>query len=190
MEYRQVQMKFTNEMMKIKSEICNNFESATSREWLETNGIGGFANGTISGANSRRYHGILTAATKPPLGRITMLSKFEETLIIDGKSYELSSNQYPGAINPEGYKYIKSFALAPFPRWIYEVGGIEIEKSIFMVHGQNSTVCQWSVVKQQAEISIELKPLLSFVDYHSLQHETADFNPNFEVSETGDYQAL
>lgn len=183
MEYRQVQMKFTNEMMKIKSEICNNFESATSREWLETNGIGGFANGTISGANSRRYHGILTAATKPPLGRITMLSKFEETLIIDGKSYELSSNQYPGAINPEGYKYIKSFALAPFPRWIYEVGGIEIEKSIFMVHGQNSTVCQWSVVKQQAEISIELKPLLSFVDYHSLQHETADFNPNFEVSE-------
>ena len=85
-------------MMRINSEICNNFESATSREWLETNGIGGFATGTISGANTRRYHGILTAATKPPLGRITMLSKFEETLIIDGKSYELSSNQYPGAI--------------------------------------------------------------------------------------------
>ena len=177
-----MQREFTNEMIKFDSKICNNFESATSREWLETNGIGGFANGTISGANSRRYHAFLTAATKPPLGRITMLSKFEETLTIDGKSFELSSNQYPNAINPEGYKYLKSFALAPFPTWIYEIEGVKIEKSLFMVHEQNSTVCQWSVVGgQRAEISIELKPLLSFVDYHSLQHETPNFNPNFEV---------
>jgi predicted glycogen debranching enzyme len=136
-------------MIRFDSEICTNFEAATSREWLETNGIGGFANGTISGANSRRYHGLLTPATRPPLGRITMLSKFEETLTIDGKSYELSSNQYPNAVHPEGYKYLKSFALAPFPTWIYEVDGIEIEKILFMVHGQNTMVCQWSVVSGQ-----------------------------------------
>ena len=75
------------EMIKFDTKICTNFAAATAREWLETNGIGGFANGTISGANTRRYHGILTAATRPPLGRITMLSKFEETLIIDGNPY-------------------------------------------------------------------------------------------------------
>lgn len=170
-------------MMRIDSEICNNFESATSREWLETNGIGGFATGTISGANTRRYHGILTAATKPPLGRITMLSKFEETLIIDGKSYELSSNQYPGAIHPEGYKYLKSFALAPFPTWIYEVEGVEIEKSIFMVHGSNTTVIEYRIENRESKVELELRPLLSFVDYHSLQHETPNFNPSFVISD-------
>ena len=64
-------------MIKFDSDICTNFVAASSREWLETNGIGGFASGTISGANMRRYHGILTAATKPPLGRVTMVSKLE-----------------------------------------------------------------------------------------------------------------
>ncbi len=168
-------------MIKFDSVICTNFGNATSREWLETNGIGGFANGTISGANSRRYHGLLTAATKPPLGRITMLSKFEETLTINGTPYELSSNQYPNAIHPEGYKYLKSFALAPFPTWIYEVEGIEIEKALFMVHGSNTTVIQFKIQNSKFKIELELKPLLSFCDYHALQHETPDFNPNFEV---------
>ncbi|HEV8591307.1 MAG TPA: glycogen debranching enzyme N-terminal domain-containing protein, partial [Pyrinomonadaceae bacterium] len=83
-------------MISFDSDICTNFEAASSREWLETNGLGSFASSTISGANTRRYHGLLTAATKPPLGRITMLSKLDETVIIDGESFELSSNQYPG----------------------------------------------------------------------------------------------
>ena len=171
-------------MIKFEADICTNFAAATSREWLETNGIGGFACGTISGANSRRYHGILTAATKPPLGRITMLSKFEETLIIQGERYELSANQYPNAVNPEGYKYLKSFRLNPFPVWVYEIEGIEIEKSVFMVHGANTTVCEWSqTAGRELEISLEIKPLLSFADYHALQHETQDFNGRFEIGE-------
>ncbi len=168
-------------MIKFSREICQNFTEATSREWLETNGIGGFACGTISGANTRRYHGILTPATNPPLGRITMVSKFEETLIIDGNTYQLSSNQYPNSVDPEGYKYLKSFALSPFPTWIYEVEGIEIEKSLFMVHGSNSTVVQFKIKASKVKVELELKPLLSFSDYHALQHETSDFNPNYEV---------
>lgn len=172
-------------MISFDSAICANFESATSREWLETNGIGGFASGTISGANSRRYHGILTAATKPPLGRITMLSKFEETLAIDGKFYELSSNQYPNVVNPKGFKYLKSFRLDPFPTWVFEIDGIEIEKKIFMVHGQNSTVIEYTSKAQnpKSKVYLELKPLLSFVDYHALQHETAEIDPEFQISE-------
>ncbi|MGC2236744.1 MAG: amylo-alpha-1,6-glucosidase [Pyrinomonadaceae bacterium] len=170
-------------MISFDSKICTNFEESSSREWLETNGIGGFASSTISGANTRRYHALLIAATKPPLGRITMLSKFEETLIIDGKTYELSSNQFPDKIYPEGFKYLKSFRLDPFPIWIFEVEGIEIEKKIFMVDGQNTTVCRWTI-KNQSQIAnrksqIELKPLLSFCDYHALQHENNDFNLEF-----------
>jgi predicted glycogen debranching enzyme len=185
-------------MIKLGTEICTNFEEATSREWLETNGIGGFAGGTISGAMTRRYHGLLTAATQPPLGRVTMLSKFEERLLINGVPFELSSNKYPGAIYPQGFQYITSFRLDPFPVWIYELNGIEIEKRIFMVHGENTTVIRYSITsklsKPKPELKLELRPLLSFVDYHHLQHETAEFNGAFDsnngVVSVQPYQSL
>ncbi len=177
-------------MINFDSESCTNYEAASKREWLETNGIGGFSSGTIAGANTRRYHALLTAATRPPLGRITMLSKFEETLIIDGKSFELSSNQYPNAVYPNGYQYLQSFRLEPFPIWIYEVEGIEIEKKFFMIDGANTVVCQWLIISSQVSeenpkptVQLELKPLLSFCDYHHLQHENAEFDLRYETSE-------
>ena len=169
-------------MIEFDQTICTNFEAALSREWLETNGIGGFASSTISGANSRRYHGILTAATKPPLGRITMLAKFEETLTIGDKSYELSANQFPNIVDPQGFKYLKSFRLDPFPVWIYEVEGIEIEKKIFMLDGENTTVVQYNSKFQIPDSKLELKPLLSFCDYHALQHETSAINPEVSIA--------
>jgi predicted glycogen debranching enzyme len=173
-------------MINFDQEICADFESASSREWLETNGIGGFASGTISGANTRRYHGLLTAATRPPLGRITMLSKFEETLLINGETFELSANQYPNVVYPQGFKRLKNFRLDPFPIWTFEVEGIEVEKKVFMIDGSNSTVIQYEIKNdnlKEKEIKLELKPLLAFVDYHHLQHETPDFNPSYEASE-------
>lgn len=173
-------------MINFGPEICTNFEEASSREWLEANGIGGFACGTISGANTRRYHGLLTAATRPPLGRITMLSKFEETLVIDDTPYELSANQYPGKVYPDGNKYLTGFRLDPFPIWTYKVAGIEIEKKVFMAHGSNTTVCRWRVAggQEAGEISLRLRPLLSFVDYHHLQHEDPALDPAFEAADT------
>src|SRR5438132_6357311 len=110
-------------MIQFKQEICGNLDAALSREWLETNGLGGFASSSVIGLNTRRYHGLLTAATKPPVGRIVMLSKLEETLVIDGRRYELSANQYPGAIHPQGFLYQTGFRLDPFPVFTYEVEG-------------------------------------------------------------------
>jgi predicted glycogen debranching enzyme len=172
-------------MIDFDSGICTNYEAASKREWLETNGIGGFASGTISGSNTRRYHGLLTAATRPPLGRVTMLSKFEETLIVDGASFELSSNQYPNNVYPTGFRYLKSFRLAPFPVWIYEVEGIEIEKKVFMVDGTNTTVVEYKskIQNPKSKVRLVLKPLLSFCDYHHLQHENAEFNLRYETAE-------
>ena len=172
-------------MISFDSQICSNFTEATSREWLETNGIGGYASGTISGASTRRYHAILTAATKPPLGRITTAAKIEETLMIDGERYDLSSNQYPDKISPEGYKFITSFRLDPFPIWTHNVNGVEIEKRIFMVQGENTSVCRWTLLDNGGnaidKLSLEVRPLLSFVDYHHLQHEDAAFSADFEA---------
>lgn len=176
-------------MINFDSAICTNFEESSKREWLETNSIGGFASSTVSGANTRRYHALLTAATRPPLGRITMLSKFEETIIIDHSRYELSANQFPNAIYPQGFQFLKNFRLAPFPVWTFEMGEIEIEKKIFMVGGQNTTVCQWTINQkpktenQKPKIQLELKPLLAFCDYHHLQHENADFDLRYETAE-------
>ena len=171
-------------MISFDSQICANFAEATSREWLETNGIGGYASGTISGASTRRYHAILTAATKPPLGRITTVAKIEETLIIDGERYDLSSNQYPGKVSPEGYKFITSFCLDPLPIWTYNINGVELEKRIFMVQGENTTVCRWTLLDNGGnaidKFVLEVRPLLSFVDYHHLQHEDAAYSTDFD----------
>ena len=174
-------------MIEFGKDICTSYEDAASREWLETNGIGGFASGTISGANTRRYHGLLTAATKPPLGRITMLSKIEETVTIDDEEFELSANQYPGAVSPHGYQYLASFRLDPFPIWTYSLGKVDIEKRIFMVNGQNTTVVQYSVRSKarfkRPAISLGVRPMLSFVDYHQLQHQTDSFNTDLTISD-------
>ncbi|MDF2440337.1 MAG: hypothetical protein JWN98_1321, partial [Abditibacteriota bacterium] len=97
-----------------------------SREWLETNGIGGFASSSIIGCNTRRYHALLCAATEPPQGRVVLVNKLDETLSIrsDGytsgeRHFELSCNQYPGAVHPNGYQWLREFHLDPQPRWIY-----------------------------------------------------------------------
>src|SRR5215510_4612473 len=125
--------------------VCGNLELASRREWLETNGIGGFAASTITGMNTRRYHGLLVAATKPPVGRMVLLSKFEETLVSGDRRFELSCNRYPGVVHPQGYVFLKQFRRDPFPVFVYEVDGLELEKSVFMVEGENTTVIQYAL---------------------------------------------
>src|SRR5215471_20235909 len=129
-------------MIEVNQDSCRDLNIALTREWLETNGIGGFASSTIIGLNTRRYHGLLTAATKPPVGRLVLLSKLEETFFIDGQAFDLSANRYPGVIHPQGFRYLKQFRLDPFPIFTFRVDGLEIEKTVFMVQGENTTVIQ------------------------------------------------
>src|SRR5579864_9249723 len=98
-------------MIRFGRDVCSSLDEALTREWLETNGIGGFASSTIIGLNTRRYHGLLTAATKPPVGRFVLLSKLEETLFIEGQAFDLSANRYPGVVHPQGFRYLKQFRL-------------------------------------------------------------------------------
>ena len=166
-------------MIKISTDICSNFVESTSREWLETNGLGGYASGTISGTNTRRYHGLLVAATDPPVGRDVLLSKFEETLIVNGERFDLSSNQYPGVVHPHGYRFLASFRLDPFPVWNFKVGSVELQKTIFMVHGENSTVIEWVLIKSSRNSNsvchLETKPLLAFRNHHHLRTSHSAF---------------
>src|SRR5262245_51455554 len=113
------------------------------REWLETNGLGGFASSTVIGLNTRRYHGLLVAATTPPTGRVVLLSKLEETVVMNGRRYDLSANRYPGVVHPRGFEYLKDFRRDPLPTFTYEIAGIEIVKRVFMVDGENTTVVEY-----------------------------------------------
>jgi predicted glycogen debranching enzyme len=160
-------------VIKFGPKICTDFAESSSREWLETNGIGGFASSTVAGAHTRRYHGLLVAAVNPPVGRAVLLSKFEEVVSIGGVNFALSANQYPGAVYPEGFTFLKSFRLDPFPVWTFAIDGVVLEKSVFMVHGENTTVVTYKIKEQQGSetVSLELKPLLAFRDYHHLAVE-------------------
>lgn len=167
-------------MIRFDERLCRNLEKASTREWLETNGLGGFASSTVTGMNTRRYHGLLVTATRPPLGRMVLLSKIEETLVINGRSYELSVNRYPGVIHPNGHVFLKEFRIDPFPVFTYEIDGLQIERSIFMVYEQNTTVIQYEARGAAASCRLELRPLIAFRDYHSTTHQNGVLNPQIE----------
>lgn len=172
-------------LMKFDAGVCRDLDAAR-REWLETNGLGGFASSTITGMNTRRYHGLLVAALHPPTDRRVLLSKLDETLVLpNGERVELATNRYPNAtIYPNGYKLQKSFRLDPFPIFTYRAGDIELEKSLFMPYGVNATVIRYvlrfpastpnvveATAASHANYTLELRPMLAFRDYHSMQHE-------------------
>ena len=169
-------------MLRFGSQICTDLSAATRREWLEGNGLGGFASSTLVGLNTRRYHALLVAATKPPSERVVLLSKVEETLIVDGQRIDLSSNQYPGVVHPEGYRLLREFRLDPFPLFVFSVNDVEIEKSVFMIHGENGTVVQYTLrAPADRTVQLELRPLIAFRDFHSTTHENGALDARVEV---------
>ena len=183
-------------MIRFTEETCGNLDAALRREWLETNGIGGFASSTVNGCNTRRYHGLLVAATKPPVGRLVLLSKFEETLIVNGRAYELGTNRYPGTVHPKGFQLLKQFQLDPFPTFRFRVDGVEIEKTLFMLQGENTTVIEYALksAPETFTVKLELRPLIAFRDYHSLTHENGVIDPSVdrqrELISVSPYQGL
>ncbi|MEK7400267.1 MAG: amylo-alpha-1,6-glucosidase [Candidatus Poribacteria bacterium] len=159
--------------------ICGDFTKATEKEWLETNGLGGYASSTIINVNTRGYHGLLVSALKPPLQRVLTLSKVEDTIIFNGKRYELSCNQYQNAIYPEGHKYLSSFRIDQYPTFRYKVENLFIEKSIFMAYGKNTVFIVYRLIDAPSPVVIELRPLIACRDFHARMHEW--LNPNINA---------
>lgn len=139
-------------------------------EWLDTNGLGGWSGSTISGCHSRRYHGLLVAAIKPPTDRMVMISKLDETIVINNERFELGANNYGNVVHPKGFKYLKSFTKNLYPQFVYEAGNVQFRKSILMTQGENTTIIKYEILKAPNDFSIELLPLLAFRGYHQLMH--------------------
>lgn len=146
-----------------------NFDLACGREWLVTNGLGGFASGTVGDANTRRYHGVLVAALSPPLGRTLTVAKLDVEVHYCERAYYLASNEFVGgSIDPHGYQHIERFRLENgLPVWEYAFADAVLEKRLIMPHGENTTLVQLRVLRASAPIRITVRPLCTYRDYHS-----------------------
>lgn len=147
-------------------------------EWLETDGLGGFASGTVSGIRSRRYHALLLAATNPPSGRLLLVNGFDAWVETDSHSYAITSQKYaPDVVHPDGIKRLEDFQTEPWPRWSFLLeDGRRIEQEIFVSHDSPIVVVIWRLIGNVNGVSLRVRPFLSGRDYHSLHHENPDFN--------------
>lgn len=156
----------------LPKEILQNWDQCSRREWLVTNGIGGYASSSIAGANTRRYHGLLVAACNPPLGRTVLLSKLEEDIRIEDQLYFLSSNKYPSVIYPQGYQHLIDFSLDPVPTFTYQLHerSVLLQKRIWMPHGKNTVYVRYSLLNAPEPIRFGVQPFMAYKDYHTEQH--------------------
>jgi predicted glycogen debranching enzyme len=147
------------------------FDEMVGREWLATNALGGYASSTVPSLNTRKYHGLLVAAMAPPVRRMVLLSRVEETLTHDGWPFALASNEYPGTVHPEGYRLLRAFAHEPFPRWAYQGDGWALEKSLHLVRGQNTVCLAYTLLGGDKPLDLEVRPLFALRGIHDLMYQ-------------------
>ena len=159
-------------LLKLGRVDCGNFERSVEREWLITNGIGGFACSTICETNTRRYHGLLMAAFEPLAVRILLVAKLDITVRYRSQEYPLFCNEFAdGTVAPKGYVHLESFHLDNgLPVWRYAVADALIEKRIVMKPGQNTTYVNIEVLRASDELIVDLTPLCTYRGYHSQSH--------------------
>ncbi len=168
--------------MKIAAKDCRNLDRALSLEWLETNGRGGFASGTVAGANTRRYHALLLTARKPPSERFVLVNHLEEWLDIDGQAIPLSTNLYPGAVYPTGYEHCLEFSTDPWPTWTFDCNGITIQREILSIHGRDMVMVRWQLIgKKPSRAVLRVRPKLTGRDYHVTHHENGSLSTEAQV---------
>ncbi len=167
-------------------EICGDLASGEAREWLVTNGMGGFASGTVSGHLSRRFHGLLIAALRPPLGRTLLVSKFDEIADYDGKTYPLATNRWQGdGIDPDGYRQIEEFHLSgTSPVWTYAVADARLSKTIWMEQGANTTYIRYRMESGSRRMKLQIKTLVNYRDFYCLT-QAGEWRMNITPVENG-----
>lgn len=159
--------------------------NALSREWLVTNGLGGFASGTVAQANTRRYHGLLVASLRPPVERVVMVAKVDAAASYAGRRFELGANEFAdGTLAPRGFALLSDFHLdGALPVWTYALGDARLEQRIWMPNGRNATYVRFTLSQASRPLDLELVPLCTYRDYHS--HGRGGWSPRVDVSDDG-----
>ncbi|RMF03865.1 MAG: glycogen debranching protein, partial [Chloroflexi bacterium] len=168
-------------MIDFGRDLCSDLPAATRREWLVTNGIGGFAMGTLAGTLTRRYHGLLVAALNPPLGRTLLLAKVDDTFLGDGQQCDMFTNHWAGGtVEPMGVNFLENFRLeGTTPVWTFACGDILLEKRIWMEPGANITYLRYDQVRGNRALVLNLKTLVNYRGFHSVTR-AGDWQMNIE----------
>ena len=160
------------------NEMNEKLLNALNRDWIITNGIGGYCSQSAVGCNARKYHGLLVAPLTPPARRFLILSKLDESIETNGNKYNLYTNMANGDIS-EGYTYLTEFKKEYFPIFTYKVENIIIKKYICMDYGKNTVVILYRIKNHDSESKLTLAPVMNFRDFHSLNN-----NHKFSVKQT------
>jgi predicted glycogen debranching enzyme len=155
-------------------------------EWLEADGLGGFASGTVSGIRTRRYHALLLAAATPPTGRAALVNGFDAWVETEQGRFALTSQRYaPDTVDPDGASRVDSFTDDPWPHWSFRLDdGTLVEQEIFVPKGVPLVALCWRIHGPRVPATLTVRPFLSGRDYHALHHENPDFR--FEAELRGD----
>lgn len=156
-------------MIDFDRSICCDFQTASTREWVITNGIGGYGMGTVGGVLTRRYHGLLIAALNPPLARTLLLTKLDETVIYDAHTYRLYCNEWqPDDIENYGVLYLERFRLeGSIPVWTYTLADAQLEKRVWMQYGANTTYIRYTLTRASMNLRLSAKALVNYRDHHA-----------------------
>ncbi|MGB5036417.1 MAG: amylo-alpha-1,6-glucosidase [Blastocatellia bacterium] len=160
-------------------------DSMLGREWLETNGLGSFASGTVSGAATRRYHGLFVAALEPPARRHVLLSRVDDEILVGETKYELATNVYRDAVAPEGYRRLDHFEARPVATWLFRVGNVEVERRVWMPQGRQMSAVTYRIRagrSVEGRVVLSLRPMVSFRDFHGLAHERDGIDAGLAVA--------
>jgi len=164
-------------MIRIPRDVCANTETATQKEWLDTNGIGGYASSTVINSHTRKYHGLLVASLKKPRGKFVLLSKIDTALVHDGKEFKLSTGKFPGVYHPTGHQFIEAFEQGICPAVSYRIGDVLIRISLMMIQGKNMVLLCYELLEGKVKPTLRLRPLLAYRDIHSLTRENMFLRP-------------
>jgi predicted glycogen debranching enzyme len=172
-------------MLHISRDECVNTETATRKEWIDVNGLGGYASSTIINCHTRKYHGLLVAALKEPKGRFVLLSKVETSVLANDREFLLSSNKYPGVYHPTGHQFVDGFDQGLYPATTYRIGDALIRKSMLMVHGKNTVLVCFELLEGRVKPALRLRPLLAYRDIHTLTRENLFLRPKSYPEKNG-----
>ena len=164
-------------MKVVGEDTCRDPGASLRHEWLETNGLGGYASSTILNCHTRKYHALLAASLADPPGRFVLLSKFEDSILVSGQEHFLSTHQYPGLLYPPVPPALAKFRLDAGPDFLYRFGEFAVRKRILMARGENTTLIRYTLEEGKGPALLHLKPLLAFREFHCVRRK----DPWFET---------
>jgi predicted glycogen debranching enzyme len=156
-------------IISLSREMLSRFEDAIRKEWIITNGLGGYASSTVLGINTRKYHGLLVAAFHPPGDRRVCLAKLDEEVNIGNNIYPLGANEFQNVVFPQGHMYLNEFSISPFPTYAYIVQDVQVQKTIFMPYEKNSVIAIYRILNESGvDVKIRVFPLINWRHFHSV----------------------